>query len=128
MISLPEHRNVCIEVHRSKMDRLDEIIDRCMRETLNERIKTREEYAESDKKEARKLFRSLIGIFNRCNDKKAEGIVEKLNKLAADSEKVDFSSFKRRYNYTTAQRRKEDEEKWEDGYQSALKDKEENNF
>lgn len=110
------------------MDRLDEIVKRCVRETLNERIKTREEYAESDKKEAKKLFRSLIGIFNRCDDKRAENIVSKLNKLCDDMDKVDFSSFKRRYNYTTAQRRKEDEEKWNDGYQSGLEGKLKNDY
>ena len=110
------------------MNRLDEIVSRCVREVITERIKTRDEYAESDKKEARKLIRSLMGIFNRCQDPKAEAIVKKLDKLSGDMEKVDFSSFKRRYNYTTAQRKKEDEEKWEDGYQSALKDKYENEY
>jgi hypothetical protein len=47
-------------------------------------------------------------------------MVEKLSKLEGDMEKIDFSKFTRRYNYVTAQRRKEDEEKWAEGYQSAM--------
>lgn len=102
------------------MDRLDEIIRENIQLVLNERIKTRDEYAEGDKKEAKKLFRSLIGIFNRCDDDQAKKMVESLQKLEEKLEKIDFKSFKRRYNYVTAQRKKEDQEKWEDGYTSAM--------
>ena len=47
-------------------------------------------------------------------------MVESLQKLEEKLEKIDFKSFKRRYNYVTAQRKKEDQEKWEDGYTSAM--------
>lgn len=102
------------------MDKLDRIIAESLDRVLNERIKTREEYADGDKKEAKKLFKSLIGIFKRCDDDNAKKMVESLSKLEEKMDKIDFSKFTRRYNYVTAQRKKEDEEKWADGYQSAL--------
>ena len=102
------------------MDKLDILISESVRSVLNERIKTRDEYADGDKKEAKKLFKSLIGIFNRCEDPKAKKMVEKLQKLEEQAEGVDFTTFKRRYNYTTAQRKKEDKEKWTDGFISGL--------
>ena len=104
------------------MDNLDKIISESI-QMVTERIKTREEYADGDKKEAKKLFKSLIGLFNRCDDPQAKKMVEKLSKLEGDTEKIDFSKFTRRYNYVTAQRRKEDEEKWAEGYQSAMNNK-----
>lgn len=102
------------------MKDLDKIITESMMSVLNERIKTREEYADGDKKEAKKLFKSLIGIFNRCDDPNAKKMCESLLKLENKVDKIDFSSFKRRYNYTTVQRKKEDDEKWTDGYWSAM--------
>lgn len=101
------------------MDSLDKIISESI-QMVTERIKTREEYADGDKKEAKKMFKSLIGLFNRCDDPQAKKMVDKLSKLEEDLDKIDFSKFTRRYNYVTAQRKKEDEEKWTDGYQSAL--------
>ena len=102
------------------MDKLDRIIAESLNKALNERIKTREEYADGDKKEAKKLFKSLIGLFKRCDDNNAQKMADDLLRLEEKMEKIDFSKFTRRYNYITAQRRKEDEEKWTDGYMSGL--------
>lgn len=99
---------------------INALTSRVTREVLNERIKTRDEYASSDKKEAKRLFKQLIGIMNRCDDPNAKKMVERLSSLAGKLDGVDFSTFKRRYNYVTAQRRKEDNETFNSGFNAAL--------
>ena len=95
---------------------------------LSERIKTRDEYADGDKKEAKKLFKSLIGIFNRCSDPAAKKMVERLSKLSEAADKIDYASFSRRYNYVPVQRRKEDDKVFNDGFTAAIEQFEEDGF
>lgn len=97
-------------------------------EVINERLKTRDEYASSDSKEAKRLFKSLIGIFNRCNDPHAAKMVEKLTALSNAANKIDYSTFKRRYNYVPVQRRKEDDAVFNNGFVAALDQLEEDGF
>ena len=99
---------------------LEKMVNECIRGVLTERIKTRDEYAVDDHRAMKKLFKSLIGLFNRCEDPKAEKIKTGLIKLMGLAENVDFSTFKRRYNYTTVQRRKEKDEDFNNGFNAAL--------
>lgn len=99
---------------------LDGMVKECVSQVLTERIKTRDEYASDDRKEMKRLFKSLIGIFNRCQDPKAEKIKNSLISLMERSENVDFTTFKRRYNYTTVQRQKEKDEDFNNGFNAAL--------
>lgn len=99
---------------------LDELVYKNVNAVLSERIKTRDEYAEGDKKEAKRLFKQLIGIMNRCDDPNAKKMGERLVSLVGKLDGIDFSTFKRRYNYVTSKRRKEDDEKFNDGFNAAL--------
>ena len=96
------------------------MVNECVSQVLTERIKTRDEYASDDRKEMKRLFKSLIGIFNRCQDPKAERIKAGLINLMTKADGVDFTTFKRRYNYTTVQRQKEKDEDYNNGFNDAL--------
>ena len=99
---------------------LEGMVNECVSQVLTERIKTRDEYAVDDHKEMKRLFKSLIGIFNRCQDPKAEKIKNSLIGLMEKADNVDFTTFKRRYNYTTVQRQKEKDEDFNNGFNAAL--------
>ena len=114
--------------HKITINDLEKMVNECIQGVLTERIKTRDEYAVDDRREMKKLFKSLIGIFNRCNDPKAEKVKNGLIKLMGLADGVDFSTFKRRYNYTTVQRRKEKDEDYNNGFNDALDQIEEDFF
>ena len=97
-------------------------------EVLSERIKTRDEYALDDKREAKRLFRQLIGIMNRCDDPAAKKTGEKLISLLPSLDKIDFSRFRRRYNYITSRRKREDDATFNDGFNACLDQMEEDGW
>ena len=107
---------------------LDRIITESLSQVLTERIKTRDAYAEEDKKEGRRLFKSLIGLLGRCDDPSAAKIAGSLAKLMGATEKVNFASYKRRYNYTPVKRRQENDKIFNDGMNAVLNMFEEDGF